>query len=109
MAGTNDSSMRDFTRRTSVADPSDAAVLGSMKTNEDIIDAEKLKAVSTYVGADAQDLSPEHREYLMQRHGTLELNPMPGYGDADPYNWPQWKVMPHPKYTTVIDEAECWL
>ncbi|KFY78553.1 hypothetical protein V499_02297 [Pseudogymnoascus sp. VKM F-103] len=32
-------------------------------------------------------LSPEHREYLMQRHGTLELDPVPGMGDADPYNW----------------------
>ncbi|RDL29811.1 Uncharacterized protein BP5553_10676 [Venustampulla echinocandica] len=36
-------------------------------------------------------LSPEHREYLMQRHGTLELDPIPSIGDADPYNWSTWK------------------
>ncbi|KAK5215083.1 hypothetical protein LTR72_011837 [Exophiala xenobiotica] len=36
-------------------------------------------------------LSPEHREYLLARHGTLDLDPMPDMGDADPYNWPHWK------------------
>ena len=37
-------------------------------------------------------LTPEHRQYLMQRHGTLDLDPMPGPGSADPYNWPHWRV-----------------
>lgn len=37
-------------------------------------------------------LSAEHREYLLQRHGTLELDPIPGMGDADPYNWTSSKV-----------------
>lgn len=40
----------------------------------------------------AQSLSQAHKDYLMQRHGTLDLDPMPGPDDADPYNWPQWKV-----------------
>ncbi|KFX94848.1 hypothetical protein V490_04129 [Pseudogymnoascus sp. VKM F-3557] len=41
-----------------------------------------------YVHPETTDaLSPEHREYLLQRHGTLELDPIPGMGDADPYNW----------------------
>ncbi|KAK5562205.1 hypothetical protein LTR43_012199, partial [Exophiala xenobiotica] len=26
-------------------------------------------------------LSPEHREYLLARHGTLDLDPMPDMGD----------------------------
>jgi hypothetical protein len=37
-------------------------------------------------------LSEEHRQYLLQRHGTLELDPIPTFAAADPYNWPQWKV-----------------
>lgn len=42
----------------------------------------------------ASTLSQEHEAYLMQRHGTLDLDPMPGFGGADPYNWPDHKVMP---------------
>ncbi|KAK7731205.1 hypothetical protein SLS63_005480 [Diaporthe eres] len=37
------------------------------------------------------DLSDEHREYLLQRHGTLDLDPIPDMSDADPYNWSQKK------------------
>ncbi|KAJ5520858.1 hypothetical protein N7463_001311 [Penicillium fimorum] len=32
-------------------------------------------------------LSEQHREYLLQRHGTLELDPIPTIDPADPYNW----------------------
>ncbi|KAJ7610226.1 major facilitator superfamily domain-containing protein [Roridomyces roridus] len=32
-------------------------------------------------------LGEEHREYLLQRHGTLDLDPMPSADPADPYNW----------------------
>ncbi|OAF57830.1 hypothetical protein VC83_05643 [Pseudogymnoascus destructans] len=42
----------------------------------------------TYVHPGTTDaLSSEHREYLMQRHGTLGLDPILRMGDADPYNW----------------------
>lgn len=37
-------------------------------------------------------LSDEHREYLLRRHGTVHLDPLPSLDDADPYNWPNWKV-----------------
>lgn len=37
-------------------------------------------------------LSQEHRDYIAQRHGTLDIDPVPAFGDADPYNWPDWKV-----------------
>lgn len=40
----------------------------------------------------ADSLSESHREYLLQRHGTLDLDPIPSLSDADPYNWPMWKV-----------------
>ncbi|KAI0017910.1 major facilitator superfamily domain-containing protein [Xylariomycetidae sp. FL0641] len=36
-------------------------------------------------------LPAEHRQYLLNRHGTLELDPVPTMSDADPYNWPGWK------------------
>lgn len=47
---------------------------------------------ATNIEADAAHLSEGHRQYLLKRHGTLELDPMPDFGDADPYNWPTWKV-----------------
>jgi hypothetical protein len=37
-------------------------------------------------------LSEEHRQYLLSRHGTLDLSPLPSMSDADPFNWPAWKV-----------------
>jgi len=47
----------------------------------------------TYIEKDqAVNLSQGHREYLVKRHGTLNLDPIPAFGDTDPYNWPQWKV-----------------
>lgn len=30
--------------------------------------------------------------YLLQRHGTLDLDPI---NDVDPYNWPLWKILNH--------------
>ncbi|QDS68783.1 hypothetical protein FKW77_005684 [Venturia effusa] len=37
-------------------------------------------------------ISEEHTEnYLIQRHGTCELDPLPSADPADPYNWPEWK------------------
>jgi hypothetical protein len=39
------------------------------------------------------EIAPEHREYLLQRHGTFELDPVPAMDDEDPYNWPARKVL----------------
>lgn len=38
-------------------------------------------------------LSEPHREYLLKRHGTLDLDPIPSPSGADPYNWPARKVV----------------
>lgn len=52
----------------------------------------QLPTHATYIDKDqAVTLSPEHQEYLLKRHGTTDLDPIPGFGDADPYNWPAWK------------------
>lgn len=45
-----------------------------------------------YVEDRIASLSEEHRQYLLARHGTLDLDPIPDMNDADPYNWPQWRV-----------------
>lgn len=37
-------------------------------------------------------LSEPHKSYLIQRHGTLDLDPIPSMDPADPYNWASWKV-----------------
>lgn len=47
---------------------------------------------SSPVPENMTELAPRHREYLLERHGTLELDPVPAMDDADPYNWPSWKV-----------------
>ncbi|KAF5016584.1 hypothetical protein F66182_11692, partial [Fusarium sp. NRRL 66182] len=54
----------------------------------EITDGEKP---SLQYDQDEGELSPQHREYLLQRHGTLNLDPIPSADDADPYNWPVWK------------------
>lgn len=47
----------------------------------------------TYLASDElASISEEHRQYLLAKHGTLELDPVPSMSDADPYNWPRWKV-----------------
>lgn len=57
---------------------------------------EKLEPSDThqtyYEPTDINALSEEHRTYLLKRHGTLELDPIPSFGDADPYNWSTTKV-----------------
>lgn len=40
---------------------------------------------------EVESLSEEHRQYILQRHGTLDLAPLPSMNDADPYNWPKSK------------------
>ena len=54
---------------------------------------ESLAPVHTHIEKDELvRITNAHREYLLQRHGTLELDPIPDMGGADPYNWPAWKV-----------------
>jgi hypothetical protein len=56
-------------------------------------DLEHANTHGTYIDPiEASYLTEEHKQYLLQRHGTLELDPLPTGSDADPYNWPTWKV-----------------
>lgn len=58
---------------------------------EDYADNE-VRPVNTYIEDGGSNISQSHREYLLQRHGTLNLEPLPSEDPADPYNWPVWKV-----------------
>ena len=54
---------------------------------------ERLAAIHTNLEPDEiASLSQEHRDWLQQRHSTLELDPVPDMSDADPYNWKTSKV-----------------
>lgn len=62
-------------------------------SNEYAEDPRNLTHTATYFnGEDHVGMSAEHQQFLLQRHGTLDLDPVPGPGSADPYNWPNWKV-----------------
>lgn len=38
-----------------------------------------------------QALTSEHYDFLMKRHGSVQLDPLPSNDIADPLNWPDWK------------------
>lgn len=66
----------------------------TLQTNGDTTHGGELELGprATYIttGA-ASGITQEHRDYLLQRHGTLELDPIPSADPADPFNWPAWK------------------
>jgi MFS family permease len=60
-----------------------------LENNEDL---EHAATHGTYLDEEeVSHLTQEHRQYLLHRHGTLDLDPLPTSSDADPYNWPAWK------------------
>ena len=54
-----------------------------------------------YIEERLAHLSEDHRQYLLARHGTLDLDPIPDMNNADPYNWPQWRVQNSSSITTA--------
>lgn len=72
------------------ASPPYAESVGSKTTAQRLEDLE-IGPQATYLSAAAADLPDDHRAYLIARHGTLDLDPLPSADPADPYNWPQWK------------------
>ncbi|KAM3080526.1 hypothetical protein ACMFMG_005472 [Clarireedia jacksonii] len=42
---------------------------------------------ATYYEDSTAGISEEHKQYLLDRHGTLDLDPLPSSSPADPYNW----------------------
>lgn len=62
------------------------------KADIDLVESAGAGQAATYEESLAARLPKAHRDYLLERHGTLNLDPIPGMGPADPYNWPEWKV-----------------
>ncbi|KAI9038372.1 putative MFS transporter [Aspergillus affinis] len=63
------------------------------KADVDLVESTEAGIPTTYADIVASRLSKPHRDYLMERHGTLELDPIPSLDPADPYNWPGWKKL----------------
>ncbi|RGP81146.1 major facilitator superfamily general substrate transporter [Fusarium longipes] len=49
----------------------------------------QIEAIEHY--NETESLREEHKQYLLERHGTINLDPVPYMSDADPLNWPKWK------------------
>lgn len=65
----------------------------SSKSRSDYIEKTELGDLATELPGST--LSEPHKAYLLQRHGTLDLDPVPSMDPADPYNWPLLKVRNH--------------
>ncbi|KAJ5947814.1 hypothetical protein N7466_000829 [Penicillium verhagenii] len=63
------------------------------KYDIDLVESAPIGANGTQFSFAPSRLSKPHRDYLMERHGTLELDPVPTMDPADPYNWPERKKM----------------
>ncbi len=74
------------------------SIVGTAKNDSEASHVEEMAA------SNATLLSPEHVKFLMRRHGTLNLNPVPSMNPADPLNWPSWKVhnVPVTEETIVV-------
>ena len=76
-------------------------------SSDGIVEKDHALSDSSHVeNGKAGDLSPEHREYLIARHGNIDLNPVPTMDPADPLNWPAWKVLFSPKSCALLTMAE---
>lgn len=59
----------------------------------DIDFLERAGEGASYGDSVSARISKSHRDFLLERHGTLEgLDPIPSPSPSDPYNWPEWKV-----------------
>ncbi|KAJ5171258.1 Major facilitator superfamily domain general substrate transporter [Penicillium coprophilum] len=63
------------------------------KADIDLIESAGYGGEPTHAESMTARLPKAHRDYLMERHGTLELDPIPGMSPADPYNWSERKKM----------------
>jgi hypothetical protein len=69
----------------------DAQHVEGPTTDPGAIEASKTGAF--YIEDRVARLTEDHRQYLLARHGTLDLDPIPDMNDADPYNWSGWRVI----------------
>lgn len=75
------------------------------KVDIDCVESAGADQAASYGESVAARLPKAHQDYLLQRHGTLELDPIPGMCPDDPYNWPEWKVSNDSRLTDCEDEV----
>ncbi|KAH1592197.1 hypothetical protein KXX69_007156 [Aspergillus fumigatus] len=63
------------------------------KADINLVESIETGIPSKHADIVASRLSRSHRDFLMEHHGTLDLDPIPSMDLADPYNWPAWKKM----------------
>ena len=58
-------------------------------------DIEQLSSVDEHCDSNEAihiyELTAEHREFLLKRHKSIQLDPLPSHNPLDPLNWPDWK------------------
>ena len=73
-------------------DEQDTSAGTPAKSSSDFVDEKDIA-----INADpTRFFSESHKSYVLERHGRLDLDPVPSMDPADPYNWALWKV----SYTT---------
>jgi len=49
------------------------------------------KTATHFEDSHQSSISRDTEQYLLKRHGTLQLDPLPSDSPNDPLNWPGWK------------------
>lgn len=62
-----------------------------LESQDEHSDTSRQPATTTTTTIIAQ-MTEEHKNYILKRHKTLDLDPMPSTDPNEPYNWPRWKV-----------------
>lgn len=84
--------------------------LPSRKEDTNFIESTEAGIPSKFSDIMASRLSKSHLDYLLQRHGTLEIDPLPSIDPAEPYNWPEWKVcFPNPSQIPMAETIRAFL
>jgi hypothetical protein len=63
--------------------------LPSSIVNEIPIDVVKTNGLTHHI--EHIDLNSDHTSYLIARHGTTQLDPLPSTNPLNPLNWPKWR------------------
>lgn len=73
-------------------------------------DIEKLEYVHDEHSVSNEDIAPaelstDHYEFLMKRHGSVQLDPLPSNDPLDPLNWQEWKK----NYEIILIAFHCFV
>ena len=66
--------------------------VSTIQVEQEVKDLETCSSQVEMAEDTMEPLSRAHLEYLVERHGTSALDPVPSMDPADPLNLPTWKV-----------------